>query len=148
MSRIPALLVLLFSSDLVASDHADLTAKIAALDAELFEAFNTCDVETNARFFADDLEFFHDIVGLGGKEQTLASSRSNCGSGLGLERTLIEDSLRVFPIPGYGAIQEGRHRFCHPTDQGPDCGTFNFLHIWREGEDGSWQLTRVVSYGH
>ena len=78
----------------------------------------------------------------------LAASRSNCGQALGLVRTLIPGSLKVYPVPGYGAIQEGEHRFCHPVDGGQDCGTFQFVHIWRESASGNWQLTRVISYGH
>ncbi|NKI35375.1 hypothetical protein HFP89_09365 [Wenzhouxiangella sp. XN79A] len=48
---------------------------------------------------------------------------------------------------GYGAIHEGQHRFCHEVDGADDCGTFDFLHIWKRETDG-WRLARVVSYGH
>ncbi len=55
--------------------------------------------------------------------------------------------MSIYPIPDYGAIQVGRHRFCHPENGAMDCGVFEFMHIWRkEGE--TWRITKVVSYGH
>jgi ketosteroid isomerase-like protein len=122
-----------------------LAAAVRAADAAMFRAFNECDVAAMAAMYADDLEFFHDTGGLDDKARTLEKTRDLCARELGLERTLVED--RVEPVAGYGAIHEGRHRFCHEVDGVEDCGTFDFLHIWkREGE--GWRLARVVSYGH
>jgi len=125
--------------------QVDLVGEIRAADARMFDAFNRCDIDTMASIYAEDLEFFHDIGGLDGKARTLEKTRELCARELGLERTLVED--RVVPIAGYGAIHEGRHRFCHEVDEEDDCGTFDFLHIWKR-EDDSWALARVVSYGH
>ena len=55
-------------------------------------------------------------------------------------------SLKVFPIRGYGAIAQGAHTFC--TTGSNDCGGMaDFTMVWRE-QDGRWQITRVLSYGH
>lgn len=133
----------LFAPALSAQD--DLPANVRAMDALMFAAFNACDEETMASIYADDLEFFHDTGGLDDKERTLEKTRELCARELGLVRTLVED--RVFPVADYGAIHEGRHRFCHEVDGVDDCGTFDFLHVWkREGE--VWKLARVISYGH
>lgn len=137
------LAVWLLSAPTPAQD--DLSAAVRAADASMFRAFNECDVPAMAEIYADDLEFFHDTGGLDDKARTLEKTRDLCARQLGLERTLVED--RVEPVAGYGAIHEGRHRFCHEVDGVDDCGTFDFLHIWKKEEDG-WRLARVVSYGH
>ena len=140
---------LLLAAALLAASTAfsqdDLASAVRAADARMFEAFNRCDVEAMASIYAEDLEFFHDTGGLDDKARTLEKTRALCERELGLVRTLVED--RVEPVAGYGAIHEGRHRFCHEVDGIQDCGTFDFLHIWKEGGDG-WRLARVVSYGH
>lgn len=123
----------------------DPGAAIRAADARMFEAFNACDVDAMASIYSEDLEFFHDTGGVDDKTRTLEKTRELCARNLGLERTLVED--RVEPIAGFGAIHVGRHRFCHEVDGVDDCGTFDFLHIWRRDDDG-WRLARVVSYGH
>ena len=94
-----------------------------------------------------DLEFYHDTVGLGGYDKTMESTRRNCNDELGLTRTLIVESLEVYPIKDYGAIQKGKHTFCHMEDGENDCGTFEFVHVWKRTEKG-WRITRVLSYGH
>lgn len=50
-------------------------------------------------------------------------------------------STEIHAVPGYGAIQIGRHAFCHWEDGAQDCGVFGFAHLWRERD--RWQITRV-----
>jgi hypothetical protein len=59
----------------------------------------------------------------------------------------VAGSLDVHPVPGYGAIQIGEHRFCHDENGHEECGVFGFTHVWRD-VDGQWQIVRVLSYGH
>jgi len=125
----------------------DLQAEIAQVDAEFFAAFNACDVDTMGRMLARDLEFYHDTAGLGGYDKTMESTRNNCNDELGLTRTLVEGSLEVYPIKDYGAIQKGKHTFCHMENGKNDCGTFEFVHVWKR-TDAGWMITRVLSYGH
>jgi hypothetical protein len=55
-----ALSVMLFaSSAAIAADTPDLTSTVTALDAKLFAAYNTCDLDTLGAMVADDLEFYH-----------------------------------------------------------------------------------------
>ena len=42
----------------------ELTATIKALDAELFGAYNRCELEKFGSFFPEQLEFYHDNGGL------------------------------------------------------------------------------------
>ena len=124
-----------------------LFAEIAKADAEFFVAFNACDLARMGEIFATDLEFYHDTGGFADHAETMDASKSNCDKGLGLSRALVEGSLEVYPISGYGAIQKGRHTFCHVENGKNDCGTFEFVHVLRHAE-GGWKLARVISYGH
>jgi len=65
----------------------------------------------------------------------------------GLRRELVKGSLEIYPIPGYGAMEIGEHKFCHLENGKQDCGTFKFVHIW-EKKNGEWKISRVVSYDH
>lgn len=124
-----------------------LYREIAGLDSLLFDAFNKRNVDGFREYFDTGLEFYHDKSGLDGYAETIGFLQSLANSGNDLKRELVSNSLRVFPIPGYGAMQFGTHRFCH-TEQGKqDCGSFPFVHIWQKQETG-WKITRVISYDH
>ncbi|HYN10070.1 MAG TPA: nuclear transport factor 2 family protein [Vicinamibacterales bacterium] len=122
---------------------------VASLDSELFEAYNTCNLEKFASFLAEDVEFYHDKGGVTrGRPALVDSVRSNiCGK---TRRDLIPRSLEVHPLDGYGALQIGAHRFCDVKakhcDDTPG-GVGKFIHLW-QNRDGVWKLTRVISYDH
>ena len=42
----------------------ELTQAITALDKQLFDAYNTCNIEKLGTLVTDDLEFYHDKTGL------------------------------------------------------------------------------------
>ncbi|MCV2885918.1 nuclear transport factor 2 family protein [Aestuariibacter sp. AA17] len=130
-----------------AEETNTLSSTISVEDSVLFGAFNRCDIDTVGEKFADDLEFYHDISGLTDKAYSVRSLQDMCDRKVGLKRRLIEGSQRVFPVPGFGAIQEGKHEFCHPENGKMDCGIFSFLHVWQKTQAG-WKVSRVVSYGH
>lgn len=137
----------LLSPVVLADAEIELKAEILALDGRLFAAFNNRDIETMRALMSEDLEFYHDTAGLLNYEQNFRNTRSLFESDNDLRRELLEESTKVYPVPDYGAIQTGEHRFCHTSNGEPDCGVFRFLHIWQRTED-AWQITRVVSYGH
>lgn len=143
----------LIISPLPSQAEAYLLNKIKQADKTLFDAFNRCDIETMKGMFSRDLEFYHDLGGLGGFEKTIDSTKNNCNDNLGLVRTLVPESLEIYPIKNFGAIQIGEHTFCHiEYDENgkngkDDCGTFGFTHVWKESSTG-WLVHRVVSYGH
>jgi Domain of unknown function (DUF4440) len=124
-----------------------LYQEIARQDSILFTAFNTRDIEQFKKMFTKDLEFFHDIGGLTTYDYTINSLVETAKRNDGLRRDIVNGTLEVYPIPGYGAMQIGEHRFCHTENNKQDCGTFKFVHIWQK-KDGVWKITRVVSYGH
>jgi len=122
-----------------------LTQTVRALDAKLFDAYNHCNLETLGSMVSDDLEFYHDQTGLMvGKAAFLAAIKQNiCGK---VQRSLLEDTLEVHELKGYGAVEIGIHRFHHPNE--PDnVGDARFVTIWHD-DNGVWTVTRVISYDH
>jgi Domain of unknown function (DUF4440) len=124
-----------------------LYKEIAHMDSVLFNAFNTRDVEKFKSLFTGDLEFYHDKGGLTNYEYTINSLKNVAKNNDGLRRDLVKGSLEIYPIPGYGAMQIGSHKFCHLENGKQDCGTFKFVHIWQK-KNGEWKISRVVSYDH
>ena len=124
-----------------------LYKEIAHLDSVVFNAFNTRDIELFKTLFTGDLEFYHDKGGLTGYNHTIDFMISTAKNNNNLKRELIAGSLEVYPIPGYGAMEIGSHKFCHTENGKEDCGTFKFVHIWQK-KDGAWKISRVVSYDH
>jgi hypothetical protein len=127
---------------------APLLEKMLALDTAFFDSFNKCsdpkELEKHIAYFAKDVEFYHDLGGVTlGVDGLMAQTQKNvCGK---FRRELDRESFRAYPIPGYGAMVIGTHRFCHtPTT----CeGAAEFTTVWRE-KDGVWQITRALSYAH
>lgn len=127
--------------------NAGLYKEIAHMDSILFNAFNTRNIDQFKTLFTEDLEFYHDKGGLTNYEHTIDFLKTTAKTNNQLRRELVKGSLEVYPIPGYGAIQTGAHRFCHIENGKEDCGTFRFVHIWQK-KNGEWKITRVISYGH
>lgn len=131
-------------------ENADpLFETIAALDRDVFAAFNACSdtaqFEKHASFFAPDVEFYHDTGGVTWtRDAMLANTRQYvCGN---FRRELVPGSLEVFPVKDFGAIARGAHRFCQ-FDNGQCDGMADFTIVWRL-RDGQWAITRVLSYAH
>ena len=124
----------------------ELFRTIASLDSELFDAYNRCDLEKFGSLLADDLEFYHDQTGLSvGKAPFLTAIKQNiCGK---TQRALLPDTLEVYPLKGYGAVETGIHRFHHPGHPEYDVGDAKFIMLW-QNKDGAWKVTRVISYDH
>ena len=120
---------------------------IRALDTQLFDAYNHCDLEKLGSFLADDLEFYHDITGLTRtREANVEAVKNNvCGK---VTRVLVPGSLEVYPLKDYGAVEIGVHRFHHPGKEDAEgVGEAKFIHIW-QNQDGVWKITRVISFDH
>jgi hypothetical protein len=117
---------------------------VLAQDQQLFAAFNTCDLKTLDAMVADDLQFFHDHDGLSVGRAAFVHSVTNnvCGK---FTRSLEPGSAEVWPVPGYGAVEIGVHRF-HHVDKSPD-GLGHFMILWRRSGD-QWVMTQSFSYGH
>jgi Domain of unknown function (DUF4440) len=141
----------------VATDHGTrniptqdtLFITVSALDAELFNTFNHCaspnQLQKHASYFAPNVEFYHDKAGVTwSRHDYITNTKNNvCGKFL---RQLVAGTLEVFPIKGYGAIEQGKHRFCW-IKTGKCFGIGDFFILWHHIH-GRWVVTRVFSYGH
>ena len=120
---------------------------VQALDKELFDAYNHCDLDKFGSLLGDDLEFYHDVTGLSrGRQSTVEAVKNNiCGK---VTRELVQGTLEVYPIASYGAVEVGTHRFHHPGhDDTEPVGEGKFFMLWHN-ENGSWKLTRIFSFDH
>jgi hypothetical protein len=123
-----------------------LTREILTMDDSLSATFNRHDADALMRLFAPDVEFYHDIDGLQRYADVDAGFHSLLQQIPDIRRERV-GALEVYPVPRYGAMEVGDHRFCHAENGKPVCGTFHFLQLWRRDPEG-WRLTRVMSYGH
>ena len=155
MKRIPIVTVGLAALALSGLDCAAETApasqelydQIKRMDAALTDAFDAHDIDKLKALFTEDLEFYQDNEGLARYEQTVRDFESLFAQDNQMRRKLVEVSLEVYPVKGYGAIELGAHQFCHIENGKNECGTFRFVHLWRRA-DGAWKISRVVSYAH
>ena len=127
--------------------RTELFETIARLDSEIFDAFNKHDVTRLMSLFTEDLEFYHDTGGLSKYAETAENFKNTFASTADIRRDLEPGTLQVYPIKDYGAMEIGRHRFCHKENGKDDCGTFGFAMVWRK-TGSSWKISRVLSYGH
>ena len=91
----------------------------------------------------DDLGLSHDQSGLSvGKAPFLAAIKQNiCGK---VERELPPNTLEVYPLNEYGAVEIGIHRFHYPGHPEDGLGDARFITLW-QNKDGDWKVTRVIS---
>jgi hypothetical protein len=129
------------------STDRQLYDEIVRADRIMFDAFNRRNLDGLMASFSDDLEFYHDKDGRlsladvrGGFDRMFKSPEAP-------RRELVPGSMRVYPIPKFGAMEIGSHKFCHVENGKEDCGVFDFSHVWQKQGD-RWRVTRVLSYGH
>lgn len=127
-----------------------LFLEVAKADSLVFAAFNTCDTISYRKFFKDDLEFYHDLGGLTvGIENEMKSIREMCARGNHIRRELLKETLEVYPLKNYGAVEIAVHRIYH-TNKGQTeklSGEYKFIHVWQL-INGQWKIARIISYGH
>jgi hypothetical protein len=98
--------------------------------------------------FDKNMEFFHDKSGVTNYEQNIAIFKTNFAKpNWGVKRRLLKESMEVYPIPNYGAMQIGQHEFCNTENGVTGCGILKFAHVW-QFKDGKWTVTRILSYDH
>ncbi len=122
---------------------SELHKTIMELDGKMFDAYNNCDIETQADLMDEDLEFYHDMAGLATSKQDILTSieKNICGK---VTRTLVEGSVEVHKIEGYGAVELGMHRFFNNQEPEAESKASRFIIIWKQhGED--WKISRVIS---
>ncbi|KAF1721239.1 nuclear transport factor 2 family protein [Pseudoxanthomonas wuyuanensis] len=122
---------------------------VSALDSAVFDAFNNCSspeqLQKHAGYFAPDVEFYHDTGGVTWSRQEMLANTEKyvCGN---FRRELVPGTFKVSPVKDFGAIAQGSHRFCQFAS-GKCEGVADFAIVW-SNQNGNWQITRVLSYGH
>jgi ketosteroid isomerase-like protein len=131
------------------SGSQELFNEVSHMDSVLFTAFNNRDLDKLKTLFTEDLEFYHDRGGLTSYQQNIDSFKRTFEGSTKMRRELVADSLEVYPIKDYGAVEVGVHRF-YSTDPGQKeklTATAKFVHVWQK-KNGEWKISRVVSYDH
>ncbi|WP_345211697.1 nuclear transport factor 2 family protein [Mucilaginibacter gynuensis] len=147
------LLLLLAGTTLTASAQStkkaaskSLYSKIIALDKEVFDAYNKCDLDKFEDYYDSDVEFFNDRTGYTeSRHDLMKSMKSVCENG-GMMRQLV--SAKVYQLDFYGAMEMGEHRFYKMVNGKKEPqGSASFITIWKQKDD-KWKITRVISYNH
>lgn len=151
----PLFAALAATSILVPTQPA-LTAAIAARDTALFDLmFAQCDPATLAATVTDDMEFYHDKGGAMDRQAFIADYAKSCAAKRAPDawrsrRELVPETLKVYAIPGFGAVEEGTHLFYERKGEGPErlAGKARFSILWKLGADGQWRMARTFSIDH
>lgn len=133
-----------------------LRAEIHAVDAEYFRLlWRDCEpAEKLSAFLHPDGEFYHDVNGY--RKDSTASIRfmqrrcdGQAKTGERTRRELVEGSFSVDPVPRFGAIATGEHRFYRTAKGQPEkqIGTARFLILYKREPDG-WRGYRAFSFAH
>jgi hypothetical protein len=141
-------------------DQPELTRQIEQADAALFKLFfeGPCDTPRFRSMLSDDVEFYHDKGGFNVRkpEDFVAQFEQRCKdlkdpTTWRSRRELVAGTLRVDPIPGWGAMEIGDHVFYErqgPAGEEKLVGKAKFAMVWVLGNDGKWRVSRVLSYAH
>lgn len=126
-------------------DDQALYDTIVKLDSTFFNYYNTCtdNLDKYAAYYSDSLEFYHDKGGLSTSKKDIVEGTKNniCGK---VTRELVKGSLEVYPIPHYGAIEMGLHKFHNSQDATAIPHPSRFTIIWQQTDDG-WKISEVIS---
>ena len=98
---------------------------------------------------SEDLEFYHDLGGVTSYNQNIEAFKRNFHGERRVRRELVKNSLEVYEIKDYGAVETGIHRF-YATEKGQQeklSSEAKFVQLWQR-KDGVWKITRIISYGH
>lgn len=136
------LLLLVLEMNNAFSQSNNLYQTIASLDSTFFAAYNNCNIQTQASMFADSIEFYHDKSGLSTSKKDILESTQKyiCGK---VARELVEGSIEVSPVPGYGAVEIGMHRFHNLVEKSVSRPS-KFVIIWKNTGD-KWVMSKVIS---
>ena len=120
-----------------------LQDSIIRMDSILFQSYNTCDLKTYSDLFSDDFEFYHDKGGLTtDKQASIEAFKNNvCGK---VSRELLKGSIEVSPVPNFGAVEIGKHRFHNKQEPNAESHYARFVIVWKKEPNG-WKITRVIS---
>lgn len=135
-------------------DDRQTIKKILERDSLFWLAYNTCDTTEIGDFYTDDVEFYHDKVGVSkGKNNIVSSFKKNlCSDNFRLRRQALDSTIKIFLLKNndtvYGAVMSGEH-FFYVIEKGKERldGWAKFTHTWIL-QSNIWKMTRLLSYDH
>jgi hypothetical protein len=77
-------------------------------------------------------------------------SKNYCGDPkYTVRRALVPGTLKVYPIPNYGGVEEGSHWFYETEKSKTEklVGVAKFMIVWKQ-TGTKWQVSRAISYDH
>jgi Zn-dependent protease with chaperone function len=125
-------------------ESKELYDTIARMDSLFFSAYDRCDTTLMRFMFSRNIEFYHDRGGLETSQDNIMESTKKyiCGK---VSRQLLKGSIEVYPVPNFGAIEMGAHRFFNNQEKEAGPSRYSkFVHVWKREDDG-WKLSRVIS---
>jgi hypothetical protein len=137
-------------------ENKNLRATILRSDSLFWKTYNECNIDENARYFTNDILFYHDKGGVTKGYEALKNALKNniCGNPhQKVRREPVAGTVNVFPMRTgteiYGAILSGEHYFYISQDGKPEKreGLANFTHLWLL-ENNEWKMSYVLSYNH
>ncbi|TDQ24035.1 nuclear transport factor 2 family protein [Tenacibaculum caenipelagi] len=133
--------------------NSSLFEEISRMDSLLFSAYNNAEIDKYKSLISEDIEFFHDKNGLINSKKRIVDSFKKMttkekNTAYSITRILVENSLEIHQISGFGAIETGTHQFIETNGSNQKIITqAKFMHLWKK-ENGNWVITKVFSYDH
>lgn len=135
-----------------------LTESVRAADDNFFTLYfdARCHPAEIRAMLADDFEMYHDKGGVvaTNADEFMLDYEKSCAARAPADawrsrRELVPETLMVDPVPGFGAIEDGEHRFYERRGDGPErlAGIAHFTQLWVKTDSG-WRLKRVFSFAH
>ena len=133
----------------------ELYDEIARVDSLMFStAQKDCDLEAYKNFLAEDFEYFHDKAGFTpSKEAEMKDMAIFCGKEQRgrqpLRREIIKNTLEVFPMDKFGALEFCDHLFYLQINDGTEklIGSGKMTVLWKKVNE-EWKTSRIISYDH
>lgn len=147
------LFVITNSLSIAQTKKNSLFKEIQKVDSLFFEAYNTKNLKTYSAFISPEIEFYHDKNGMiNSKNRVIHSLKKMIekekNTNYSIKRKLVKESLEVYEIPLYGAIEKGIHQFIEVNKDGQKSITqAKFIHLWKYEKD-KWVITKVFSFDH
>ncbi|MEQ1500553.1 MAG: serine hydrolase, partial [Parcubacteria group bacterium] len=127
----------------------NLYDEILKMDDDFSEAYNSGNIEKLKALFSPELDFYHDKTGHTDYNENIKLFTENFSRPKKMRRELVKESVEVYPIKDFGAIEIGVHKF-YVTESGQQeqfDSSPKFIHIWKKTGD-KWEMIRIISYNH
>jgi CubicO group peptidase (beta-lactamase class C family) len=131
----------------IVSNADNLYDTISGLDSIYTDAYNTKNIEKLKTLFSTELKFFQDSTGYADYAQHIKIFEEKFSRKKKMRRELLKESLEVYPVKNFGAIEIGIHNF-YVREEGQTeklDSRLNFVHVWQY-KDGKWKIVQIISY--